>query len=199
MTFAVYMAMQVSISVGLHRFFTHRAFECSVFWQYLFSFIGTLSFHASPIAFVHAHHTHHKHSDTPKDAHVTDWTFFFVRRYRVSHGMNSRALLKLVKDPIQRMLLNYGALMCVVLFLVLLAISPMVALFGYVIPVGMYFLFTAVHQTFSHWGGEPHDWQWLELVIPSSEWKHAYHHQYPSRWDWGWLDLGTHLIRVIKK
>ncbi len=67
MTFVVYMAIQLAVSVGLHRHYTHRAFVCSRFWQCFFAIVGTLSFHASPIAFVHAHHTHHKYADTEKD------------------------------------------------------------------------------------------------------------------------------------
>lgn len=198
LTFVVYMTIQLSVSVGLHRYYTHRAFECSILWQYFFALVGTLSFHASPIAFVHAHHAHHSYADTKKDSHIVGWRFFFVRRYRVPVGMTSRALIRLARDPFQMFLLNYGALFCFLVFGALYFISPSFALFGYVAPIALYFFFTAVHQTISHSKTGARDMQWLELLMPTCEWRHAYHHKYPSSWDWGRFDLGSYLIRIIK-
>lgn len=199
LTFVVYMTVQLSVSVGLHRYYTHRAFDCSKFWQYFFALVGTLSFHASPIAFVHAHNAHHKYADTDRDSHVVGWQFFFIRRYRVPEGMNSRALIRLARDPFQVFLLEYGALLCLLLCVLLFIVSPTLALFGYVIPVALYFFFTAVHQTVSHTSNGARDMQWLELIMPTCEWRHAYHHEHPTRWDWGVFDLGSHFIRLIKK
>lgn len=194
----VYMLIQVSVSVGLHRYYTHRSFECSRFWQYVFAIVGTLSFHASPIAFVHAHHTHHKYSDTNKDSHIVGWKFFIFREYRVKSGMSSRSLIKLTKDPMQIFLLNYGALLCFFVFSILYLISPLISLFFYVIPVAAYFFFTAIHQTISHSKDGARDMQWLEFIMPTCEWRHAYHHNNPSAWDWGRLDIGSYLIKAIK-
>jgi len=198
LTFAVYMALQISVSVGLHRYYTHRAFECSAFWQYFFAIGGTLSFHASPIAFVHAHHTHHQHADTDKDSHIVGWQFFFIRRYRIPEGMNSRALIRLARDPFQVFLLHYGALLCFLTFGLLYFISPRIALFGYVAPMALYFFFTAAHQTISHGSNGARDLQWLEMFMPMSEWRHAYHHMHPNQWDWGKFDIGSYFIRLIK-
>jgi stearoyl-CoA desaturase (delta-9 desaturase) len=198
MTFVVYTVIQISVSVGLHRYYTHRAFECSPFWQSCFAIVGTLSFHASPIAFVHAHHTHHKYADTNKDSHIVGWQFFFIRRYRVPEGMNSRVLIRLARDPFQIFLLHYGALLCFLTFGLLYFISPNVALYGYVTPIAIYFFFTAAHQTISHSSIGARDLQWLELLMPTSEWRHAYHHQHPTRWDWGKFDIGSYFIRLIK-
>ena len=198
-TFVVYMVIQISVSVGLHRYYTHRSFECSAFWQYFFSIVGTLSFHASPIAFVHAHHVHHKYADTDKDSHIVGWWFFLVRRYRVPEGMNSRAIIRIARDPFQVLLLNYGALFCFMTLAVIYFISPYLALFGYVTPVALYFFFTAIHQTISHSRNGARDLQWLELLIPTSEWRHAYHHMHPTLWDWGKFDIGSYVIRLIKR
>lgn len=199
LTLFTYMVIQVSVSVGLHRYYTHRSFECSRFWQCLFALVGTLSFHASPIAFVHAHSAHHKYSDSEKDSHVVSWRFFLWRQYKVPEGMNSRLLIRLARDPFQIALLEYGALFCFLLCAVLFIVSPVFALFGYVMPIALYFLFTAVHQTISHWGGRPRDMQWLEVIMPTCEWRHSFHHSQPSAWDWGRLDIGSYVIRLIKQ
>jgi fatty-acid desaturase len=193
-----YMAVQLSVSVGLHRYYTHRSFECHKFWQYVFAIIGTLSFHGSPISFIHAHHTHHKYADTDRDSHVTGWKFFIFREYKVKSGMNSRLIIKLTKDPMQMLLLNYGALLCFLVFIILYLISPLISLFCYAVPVGIYFFFTAVHQTISHSKYGARDMQWLEFIMPICEWRHAYHHKNPSEWDWGRLDIGSYFIRSIK-
>jgi fatty-acid desaturase len=198
MTFVAYILIQLAVSVGLHRYYTHRAFECSRFWQYFFAVVGTLSFHASPIAFVHVHHAHHKYADTDKDSHVAGWRFFFLRRYQVPEGMNSRALIRLSRDPFQIFLLEYSAALCLLLFVTFFLVSPTLALFGYVTPLGLYFFSTAVHQTLSHTKQGPRDLQWLEWLFPTSEWRHAYHHNYPNRWDWGRFDIGSYFIRLIK-
>lgn len=199
LTFFAYTVIHISVSVGLHRYYAHRSFECSKFWQFFFALVGTLSFHGSPISFVHVHHAHHKYADTDKDSHVAGWLFFFFRRYRVPEGMNSRSLIRLARDPFQIFLLEYSAALCLLLFGALFLVSPMLALFGYVTPIALYFFFTAVHQTTSHTHKGPRDMQWLELLMPICEWRHAYHHKYPTRWDWGALDLGSYFIRLIKK
>lgn len=57
------------ISVVLHRYFSHKAFRTSRFFQFVLALIGSLTLIRGPIRFAVAHRHHHRHSDTPEDLH----------------------------------------------------------------------------------------------------------------------------------
>ena len=58
-----------SMSVCLHRYFSHKAFRCSRSVQFALSFIGCLASQGSPIWWASKHRRHHKYCDTEKDPH----------------------------------------------------------------------------------------------------------------------------------
>ena len=59
----------VGITLGYHRFFTHRSFMTPKPVQYLMAVCGCLAGEAGPISWVAAHRYHHTYSDTDKDPH----------------------------------------------------------------------------------------------------------------------------------
>ena len=58
-----------SMSVCLHRYFSHRAFKCNRSVQFCLSFLGCLASQGSPLWWASKHRRHHKHCDTPRDPH----------------------------------------------------------------------------------------------------------------------------------
>ncbi len=55
-------------SVFYHRYFAHRAFEMSVFWQNIWGYIGLLAGRGSPINLASLHcGQHHPYADTDQD------------------------------------------------------------------------------------------------------------------------------------
>lgn len=60
----------LGVAVGLHRFFSHRAFKTSGFWEQMMLYWGMLACHGNPLFWVALHRgLHHRYSDTDKDPH----------------------------------------------------------------------------------------------------------------------------------
>ena len=69
------------ISIGLHRYFTHRQFNVSKIYEVIILFLITLAGARSPLGWIGAHRIHHENADTDKDPHSPDrlgfWNIFF--------------------------------------------------------------------------------------------------------------------------
>ena len=60
----------LGVAVGLHRFFSHKAFKTSGFWEQMMLYWGMLACHGNPLFWVALHRgLHHRYSDTDKDPH----------------------------------------------------------------------------------------------------------------------------------
>ena len=59
----------VGISLGLHRYFAHRAFKAGHIFEVITLYMSVLAGSRSPIGWIAAHRMHHHHSDTDKDPH----------------------------------------------------------------------------------------------------------------------------------
>jgi sn-1 stearoyl-lipid 9-desaturase len=59
----------LGITLGYHRYFTHRSYSTSKPVQYFLAVCGALAGEAGPIAWVAAHRYHHTYSDTDQDPH----------------------------------------------------------------------------------------------------------------------------------
>lgn len=59
----------VGITLGYHRYFTHRSFETSKPVEYALAIIGCLAGESGPIGWVAAHRYHHTYSDQEQDPH----------------------------------------------------------------------------------------------------------------------------------
>lgn len=72
----------VGVDLGLHRFWTHRAFKSSVWFEYVMMLFAIINLYGSSIMFAGVHRMHHSFSDTDKDPHHGPWykVLFYVRR-----------------------------------------------------------------------------------------------------------------------
>lgn len=60
----------LGVAVGLHRFFSHKAFETSRFWSQVMLFCGVLAAHGNPLFWVALHRgLHHRYADKERDPH----------------------------------------------------------------------------------------------------------------------------------
>lgn len=57
------------MSVLLHRFFAHRAFQTSRSTQLALAWLSCLAYQLGPLWWASKHRRHHKHCDDPKDPH----------------------------------------------------------------------------------------------------------------------------------
>lgn len=58
-----------TITGGYHRYFSHRTYKTSRFFQFLLAFIGGTSAQKGALWWAAYHRHHHKHSDTDEDVH----------------------------------------------------------------------------------------------------------------------------------
>ena len=58
-----------AITVGFHRYFSHRAFRTYRWLQFLIALVGCTAIQRGPLWWALHHRRHHAHSDTPYDVH----------------------------------------------------------------------------------------------------------------------------------
>lgn len=197
-SFVMYVAVYLANTVGAHRLFAHRSFDCHRLWHKTFSLFCTLSMQGSAISYVHVHHAHHVLADTTEDPHINGWSYMFVRRYRPVNK-RTKIVARLMQDAWHRRLHDYALVPVLLLSAALAAIDPLLLLFGYWAPVGYYFIVNGIHMALCHQQGKPVNIPWMECLFPMGEWRHANHHQHPTQWDYGRWDLGSYLIRAIRQ
>ena len=59
----------IGVGVALHRYFAHRSFETSRWFQFCLGLMASMSF-GDPIRFAGKHRLHHQHVDTKDDVHT---------------------------------------------------------------------------------------------------------------------------------
>ncbi len=85
-----YIIGGLSITVGYHRLFAHKAYSANPFFEWCILLGSTLSLEMSALLWSHDHRKHHNHVDTEKDpysikkgfwyAHIL-WLFDYEREY----------------------------------------------------------------------------------------------------------------------
>jgi len=190
------------LSVGLHRYFSHASFKTTRFWHTVMAYYSVLLLNGSPQGWATAHNTHHKWSDTERDPHYADWHYLYNKRYRPVKMVLWR-VKQLSGDKTLQFVHRYGLLLWVIFVIALLVVSPVILLFGYLMPLGSTHMIGAIHQITSHKKGAPRDLPLLEFILPAcGEWLHKTHHEYPGKKDfrtkWWHFDLGALFIKLIE-
>ena len=67
--FSLYVIRMFGITAGYHRYFAHRAYKTSRFFQFVLGWIGASAVQRGPLWWAAHHRLHHKYSDTDKDVH----------------------------------------------------------------------------------------------------------------------------------
>lgn len=66
---ALYMIRMFAITAFYHRYFSHRAFQTTRFWQFIFAVLGNSAAQRGPLWWAAYHRLHHRHTDTDNDVH----------------------------------------------------------------------------------------------------------------------------------
>ncbi|TAL63241.1 MAG: acyl-CoA desaturase [Legionella sp.] len=65
------------VTVLLHRYFTHRCFETTRGWQFVFGLFALTPLQRGPLWWVSHHRRHHQYTDLPGDPHTPTQGFFY--------------------------------------------------------------------------------------------------------------------------
>ena len=189
------------VSSGYHRYFAHRAFNASKWYEYYVLFLGTLTASGPLLGWVGVHRLHHNHTDTEDDPHsprhqgfipVLTSTFKVKAiRHRVIKDLlrNKRVMWYYRNHMVIRLCTAVGAfvLLSFPMFLVLF-VSPMIyAYIGF-----------GTINAFAHKDGKIFNNHWLN-ILSAGEGYHRNHHENPRAWRLGKYDMSAVFIRMIKK
>ena len=189
------------VSSGYHRYFAHRAFNASKWYEYYVLFLGTLTASGPLLGWVGVHRLHHNHTDTENDPHSPRFHGFIpvltstfkvkAIRHRVIKDLlrNKRVMWYYRNHMVIRLCTAVGAfvLLSFPMFLVLF-VSPMIyAYIGF-----------GTINAFAHKDGKIFNNHWLN-ILSAGEGYHNNHHKNPRAWRLGKYDMSAVFIRMIKK
>jgi stearoyl-CoA desaturase (delta-9 desaturase) len=65
----LYVLRMWGITAGYHRYFAHRSYKTSRWFQFVLAWVGASSVQKGPLWWAGLHRMHHRWSDTPRDIH----------------------------------------------------------------------------------------------------------------------------------
>lgn len=76
--FILYYLTGLGVTVGFHRYFSHKSFKATKFIEYSLFLLANLSFQSSIIEWTNDHRKHHKYTDTKKDPYNINQGFWYA-------------------------------------------------------------------------------------------------------------------------
>ena len=96
---ALYVVRMVGITAGYHRYFSHRTYKTSRFFQFVLALLGTSAAQQGPLWWAAHHRNHHKYSDTEDDVHSPSMHgFWWSHMGWILAPQNKKTNFKLVPD-----------------------------------------------------------------------------------------------------
>jgi len=205
-------------SVGQHRYFAHKTFKTSKFWERVLILSATLASVSSVFGYIVTHREHHKHTDDALDPHsphhMSTW-----RSWTLDLTDTGRWDLRNAKDWIKNkdvMNAHKYFFAFILLYIALLSIlDPMLIIYAYLVPASLCVWATGAFNTWGHGHGLQslgyRTWNTqdksvnhhLVNLITFGEGWHNNHHSNPGAWHqgqqwWEW-DLNAWIIKFIRE
>lgn len=210
---ALYFGRMFAVTAGYHRYFAHRSYRTSRWFQFVLAFLSETSLHRGVLWWSAKHRHHHRHSDTPEDVHSPGiHGFLFAHLGWIFARERGRADYDLVKDLAQfpelvwldRLEKVPGILLAVVCFLIAGWPGLFVGFFlsTTVLFHGVFAINSLAH-TFGrqrYLTGDDSRNSFLLALITMGEGWHNNHHYYQSstRQGWWWWEIDpTYWILVL--
>ena len=217
-TLAVYVwFITIGVSIGQHRYFAHRTFSTSKFWEYVMLVTATLAGVSSVFGYIVLHRDHHKNTDTALDPH-SPWHMSSFRNWSLDLTDSNRWNLILAKDWLKNKAIldshKYFFGIVIVYCLLLALIDPMLIVYAYLAPASLCVWVTASFNTWGH--GKGLGWlgyrtyntddrstnHFLVNLLTLGEGWHNNHHNSPRSWKqgekwWEW-DFNAQIIKLIR-
>lgn len=208
----------VGISAGAHRYFSHRSFECSKFWEWVMAYLCMSSLTGPPCIWAEAHVRHHMKADTPEDPYLA-YALTGKTPLRHETTVSKKFLRKAVRNRTHELTLKYYwlyVLSFVAGAAVLGAIAMGSALWGvfwlFLVPAGLsqltlrFVLWTGHVERLGYRNHDTRDtsnnW-WLASLLAGGEGWHNNHHHRPADANfsekWWEFDPGWWFVRMIQK
>lgn len=225
----LYIGRMIGITVGYHRYFSHRTFKTSRTFQLLLALLGASAAQQGPLWWAGHHRHHHRFSDTAGDTHSPGLKGFWRSHVGwILEAENQPTKYKLVPDlmkfPELRFLNDYYFLPPLVLAAALFGLGSMLELYmpaletsGFQLVGWGFFVSTVLlyHGTFcvnsiTHMFGrrrfhtkDDSRNSWLIAIITLGEGWHNNHHFYPASerqgLRWWEIDVSHYVLRLLEQ
>jgi stearoyl-CoA desaturase (Delta-9 desaturase) len=193
-----FIAALIGVSIGYHRYFTHRTFSASPSSEIVMLIFGQLCGGRDALTWAGVHRMHHDHSDTPEDPHspkylgawrtlTSSWTVRSIPR---------RYLIDLLRNPRVMWFYRYGKYLHLALAGITLALSWQLFFIVIAMPYVCARVIFGVLNYLTHRNGESEDLPLLSLLAPGEGW-HRVHHEHPGRYRLHQLDIAGWIIERI--
>jgi stearoyl-CoA desaturase (delta-9 desaturase) len=219
-TFFLVTASGLSITIGYHRYFSHRTFQASRLVQWVLLFFGTMATQGSVLRWSHDHRLHHRYVDKDGDPYDTDrgfWHSHLLWMFKASPEMTDRYLGDLKDDTLlvwQHRF--YGLAMATTNIITVAAVGLITGdWFGAFVFAFLLRTFVAHHTTWfinslAHmWGSKPYSTEhsavnnFVLAFLTYGEGYHNYHHTFAGDYRngirWYQFDPSKYLIWIMSK
>ncbi len=203
----------VGEGIFLHRYFSHKSFECHPLWPRVFSVFALMGGFGAPIGY-RAVHTgmHHAHSDKPGDAHSpTKGLWYAIGGWHLDNHKLPLMICKSLLAQKYYVFLEQNVIrIWWGVFLLTAALDWRVALYSIAIPGFFCFWFAAITNAACHSVGtrrfdtddNSRNLAFLSpIMLQGSSVLQNNHHAFPDRFHdshvWYEVDIGKWLIPVI--
>lgn len=211
---ACYLTQMVGITAGFHRYFAHRSYRTSRFFQFVLAWLGCSAGQRGPIWWAAQHRHHHRNSDTEDDVHspVTRslcWAHVGWVLSAETDRADSRTVRDLSRFPELCWLDRYHWVPPLVLALTVFALGSWSGLvWGFFVASVLSYHATFLVNSVCHlWGGRRFPTpdasrnNMVVAVLTLGEGWHNNHHHYQSSanqgFRWWEIDLCYYLIRTL--
>lgn len=208
-----YLVRMLFLTIGYHRYFSHRSFQTSRPFAFVLAFLAQLSSQKGVLWWASHHRLHHKHSDTEQDVHSPKKGFWWSHVGWILSDQHDATRWDQIKDfarfPELRFLNTYWWLPPLLGLVGLFALGglPAVVWGGFVSTV-LLFHGTFTINSLSHLFGrrryltkDTSRNNWLLALITCGEGWHNNHHYHQNTanqgWFWWEIDLSYYLLELL--
>lgn len=142
----------IGVSGGLHRYFTHKSFHTSKFWENVMLVVSVPATLGTPLTWVAGHRLHHAYSDTAKDPH-SPCSVGFLNSYIHNWQelkVSSSIIADIMKNKTAKFIHTHYIKLLAVYVLILYLIDPTVGIICYSIPAVFIFHITGLVDSICH-------------------------------------------------
>jgi stearoyl-CoA desaturase (delta-9 desaturase) len=210
-----YYIRMFGITAGYHRYFSHRSYKTSRFFQFFLAFLAQTSAQKGVLWWAAHHRHHHKHSDSQHDIHSPAkrgfwWSqvgWILCNRYI---DTNWKYIGDFAKFPELRWLNRYYLVPPLIYAITIFAIWGWAGLFwGFFFSTVLLYHGTFSINTLTHMFGrvryksndESKNSLILALITCGEGW-HNNHHYYQATanqgWFWWEIDISYYILRILK-
>jgi stearoyl-CoA desaturase (delta-9 desaturase) len=208
----LYIIRMFGITAGYHRYFSHRSYRTSRWFQFVLAWIGCSAVQKGPLWWAGHHRHHHKHSDEDPDVHSPVlrgfwWShvgWFLCSRY---DDTDHHAIKDFSKYPELRWLNDYHVVPGVVLAVLCTALMGWQGLvWGFFISTVLLYHGTFVINSLCHMlgtvryatGDESRNSLVLALITLGEGWHNNHHHyQSSTRQGFFWWEIDVSYYVLI--